>query len=404
MTTATMPLECLLKHIPPEVVYEHTPLEPSRNAMELWRPAVGQFVKPDDENDLWGELIYGSSELGEDMAFLTAGEGDHVRAMLEQNSAALQLLYQGIDRGQVQFAEFQNLDKIPGDSEFVCKLGDLARLPFIRFKLLAADGHFAAAAEELVRLLRIGEMICNGEGQMLHYLIGLWIRSASLRGIRRLTAHRDVPLAVLDGLLAVVQRSLGVPDGLAKSLRVDFCSISLPQLDRTVEQGDLETIVDRVLDLYYVPRQGVGFPILDVRQVAAADDWLAWRRQQILLLLEDHPKPLDKIATARLMGLTVAETIRELSYADRMGLLRTSPAGCTGCGGQFRRGRLERKTRFWPVELTPGFPYEPSSRSDAKPDEEGQAPGLSAARYRVTQAEPRRRPRKARAAWTIPSA
>ena len=80
MTTATMPLESLVRHVSPAVIYRHAPLEPSRNAMELWRPAVGQFVKPDDENDLWGELIYGSSELGEDTAFLAAGEGDHVRA------------------------------------------------------------------------------------------------------------------------------------------------------------------------------------------------------------------------------------------------------------------------------------------------------------------------------------
>ena len=386
MTTATMPLEALLKLVPQEVIYRRTPLEPSRNAMELWRPAVGAFVKPDDEKDLWGELIYGSSELGEDTALLTAGDAERVRAMLEQNVAALRLLYEGVDRGQVRFPEIHNLDQIPADSEFIYKLGELARLPFIRFKMLAADDHFAAAAEELVRLLRIGEMICNGEGQVLHYLIGLWIRSAALRGIRRLAVHRDVAPAVLDNLLGLVQRSLDVPDGLAQSLRVDFCSISLPQLDRTVEESDLETIVDRVLDLYYAPRQGVGVPVREVRQAAAADDWLAWRREQILLLLQDHPKPFDKIATARLMGSTVAETIRDLGYAAHMGLLDFA-GHLHRLRRQFRRGRLERKMRCWPVELTPGFPCEPPGRSDVEPDEEPPILGLSAVQDRVTPAE-----------------
>ena len=383
MMNSTTPLESLLEHVPPAVVYRRVPLDPRRNAIELWRPAVEYFVKPNDEKDLWGELIYGSIEMGRSATFLSVADEGLVRALLKQNSTALQLLYEGVDRGQFQFRDFQGLDQIPADSEFVCKLGELARLPFIRFKILAADGDFAAAGEELVRLLLIGEMICNGDGQVLHYLIGLWIRSAALRGIERLSRHPEVPGEVFEGLLAVIERSLNAPDGLSQSLRVDFCSISLPQLDRTVEDPDLETVVDRVLELYYVPRRDPASPTREIRQIATTDHWLGQRRQQILFLLEDHPNPFDKIGTARLMGSLVAETIRDLNYAERTGLLDFA-GRLHRLRRQFRRGRLERRTRYWPVELTPGFLFESSRRSDMEPYPEGVVGSVSAGRGLVT--------------------
>ena len=380
-----MPLESLLEHVPPAVVYRRVPLDPHRNALELWRPAVEYFVKPDDEKDLWGELIYGSVEMGRGAAFLSPADESLVRALLKQNSTALQLLYEGVDRGQFQFHDFRGLDQIPADSEFACKLGELARLPFIRFKILAADGDFAAAGEELIRLLRIGEMVCNGDGQVLHYLIGLWIRSAALRGIERLARHRSVPGEVFEGLLAVIERSLNAPDGLSQSLRVDFCSISLPQLDRTMEDPDLETVVDRVLELYYVPRRDPMAPVREVRPMTATDRSLDQRRQQILFLLDGHPNPFDKIGTARLMGSLVAETIRDLNYAERTGLLDLA-GRLHRLRRQFRRGRLERRTRYWPVELTPGFMSASSRRSDAEPFPEGVVGSISPVHSLLTDA------------------
>ena len=104
------------------------------------------------------------------------------------------------------------------------------------------DGDLPAAARELTRLLRTGEMICNGDGQVLHYLVGLWLRSAALRGIERLATHDSVTDEVRAELMADIDRAMIGPDGLAQSLRVDFCSISLPQLDRALEHESLEAV------------------------------------------------------------------------------------------------------------------------------------------------------------------
>lgn len=356
-----MSLKSLLELVPPAAVYRRVPLAPERSALEPWSQAVEAFVKPSDEDDLWGELVNVSNDRGEGIPTATV---DLAQEVLDQNAAALELLYEGITLERVQFPEFSTLETIPADSEFICRLGELARLPLVRFKLLAGDGDFPAAAEEIVRMLRAGEMICNGDGQMLHYLIGLWIRGAAVRAVSRLASDPHVPPTVLARLLETIQQSLKSPDGLAQSLRVDFCSMSLAQLDRAVEGPSLEAVVDRILEVYFLPRQRLVERTQGLAK-AAENVWLSRRRQQMLALLEGHSRPFDKIATARLMGTMVAETIHDLHYAERSSFL--------GLGGKlrrlrhhFRHGRLARKTRFWPPDLSPGLPLD-AGRADAAP-------------------------------------
>ena len=269
----------------------------------------------------------------------------------------MELLYDGVRRGQVQFPEVHQLEQVSGDSEFIYRLGELARLPFIRFKVLAAGGDWRAATDEILRLLRIGEMICNGEGQVLHYLIGLWIRSAAQRAIAQLAGHRRTPREVLVRLLEAIQRSLNSPDGLSQSLRIDFCGVVLPQFDQTVDGADLPAVVDRILEVYYAPRELDAEQALSPQSAAIAAAWLGHCRQRILRLLEGHPKPFDKAATARLMGEMIAEWVDDLTAIEKPGFLDFV--------GKFRRVRmrlhrdqLARKNRHWPEELTPGFPYE----------------------------------------------
>jgi hypothetical protein len=75
--------------------------------------------------------------------------------------------------------------------------------------------------------------------------------------------------------------------------------------------------------------------------------------------LSDHPRPLDKAATARLMGVIVAETIRDLKHSrqpaflDLVGQLHSMRR-------KMRLYRLARKVRFWPIALTPGVQIDTS--------------------------------------------
>ena len=81
----------------------------------------------------------------------------------------------------------------PAETEFASRLGEIARLHLIQFRLAFAEGDLVAAAEEAFRLEKIGHLISTGEGQMLHYLIGLWLLR---RGGSRLRARgREHPCA-----------------------------------------------------------------------------------------------------------------------------------------------------------------------------------------------------------------
>ena len=241
----------------------------------------------------------------------------------------------------------------------------------IRFRLWFSEGDFVSAAEELFRLETIGCMICNGEGQMLHYLIGLWLRAAAMRGFGHLAATSQTPRAVLERIVETLGDGLKAPDGLAQSLRVDLCTIALAQLDRTLEDPDPKKVVDKLLEVYYVPRSNLTVKTRGPDHAAIADGWLKERRRQILLLLGDHPKPLDKAATARLMGVVVAETIRDLNHSSQPAFLDVI-GQLHSMRRKMRLYRLARKTRYWPVELTPGVQIDTTGGMGVKPPGEGE--------------------------------
>ena len=387
---ANMPSSSLLELVPPSAVYRRIPLDPRLNALGPWREAAERFVAADGENGIWPRLVYTSPISSPPMSPADVG---FARELLRQNTACLDALDLGLQRGQLQFDEFQSLEQVSADTDFVFQLGEIARLHLVRFRLWFSSGDLVAAGEEVFRLEKIGSMICNGEGQILHYLIGLWLRAAAVRGFGCLAADHQAPRPVLERIVETLDDGLKAPDGLAQSLRVDLCTIALAQLDRTLEAADREKVVDRLLEVYYVPRRNLAAPLRGPEHAAIAEGWMEERRRQILLLLGDHPLPLDKAATARLMGAIVAETIRDLNHSRQPAFL-----GMIGQLHNMRRKlrlhRLARKTRFWPVELTPDVQLDPMAGRDAPAAGAGQittvrlpAENLTPARLAALQAK-----------------
>jgi hypothetical protein len=186
-----------------------------------------------------------------------------------------------------------------------------------------------------------------------------------------LAANVQTPRVVLERILETLDECLKSPDGLAQSLRVDLCTITLAQLDGTSEGPDLEEVVDKLLEVYYAPRQNLAAKVPGPEHAAIADGWLEERRQQILLLLDGHPRPLNKAATARLMGAIVAETIRDLNHSRRPAFLGVI-GQLHGMRRKLRLYRLSRKTRFWPVELTPSVRIDSTGGMGIKPPEAGE--------------------------------
>ena len=342
----------LLQLIPPLAIYRRNPLDWRLNALGPWQYAVENLAAA-EENGLWENLL---DTQAMPAAQITPVQATSARAILRRNAACRDALERGLERGRLQFDEFQSLQQIPADTDFVTRLGDAARLLLIRFHLWSTEGDLVSAAESLFRLEKIGAMISSGEGQMLHYLVGLWLRTAAARGFARLAAHRETPRAVLQRILQTVDECLKKPDGLAVSFRVDLCTFILAQLDRNVEDAELEKVVDQLLEVYYAPPRALFTNAGNTERAAIADGWRDERRRQIVLLLGNHPKPYDKAATARLMGAIVTEAIRAVNQFHRPALL-----GVVGRWHRLRRKllltNLARKTQFWPAELAPGLPF-----------------------------------------------
>ena len=380
----------LLELIPASAVYRRMALDPRLNALGPWRKATEEFVAPDDENGHWADLVYATQVSAKR---ILPAHLEFAREVLQQNEAVFDALDRGLERGQLQFGEFQSLEELPAETDFVSRLGETAWLHLIRFWVWFFAGDLVAAAEELFRLEKMGSMICNGEGQILHYLIGLWLRAAAVRGLGHLAANTQTPRAVLERILATLDEGLKSPDGLVQSLRVDLATIVLAQLDRTVDGPDLEKVVDKLLEVYYVPGCHLTAKVRGPEHAAIAEGWLEERRRQIFLLLGDHPRAFDKAATARLMGVIVAETIRDLNHSRQPAFLDVV-GQLHGVRRKLRLYRLARRTRFWPVQLTPGVQLDPLGDVALKPPEESvittirlPAENLTEARLKVLQAK-----------------
>ena len=190
-------------------------------------PVVQRRARPVDAGDL-----HGGRRPRRDRRRHSVEDAQALQDLVERNHEAMELLSESPARQRLQFPPIEVGSELDDDSEFVLRLSELARLPLIRAKLFAARDDAAAAGHELLTALRVGEMICQGEGQVLHYLIGLWIRSAALTGMQRMAERFPDATDMRRQFAAAVEEEMRTPEGLPVSIRADFCCISLPQLAR----------------------------------------------------------------------------------------------------------------------------------------------------------------------------
>ncbi len=365
-----MSVDELLKHVPPEVVYHRDPVAEEDNALGPLEEAFKHLVVPEFEEDpVWERALCGSSETEEDaedeseiewacevddtFEFPTGQDGEHIRAILEKNGRALELLDEAVRRGTFQLPTSSGRDTW-------WKLVDIqaarsaGRVRKLKAKALAVEGKFAEAADELAAILGIGRMLCGGDCCVVHYLVGQALSSMASATIPAFATIEDVPEEVLRSLLSAVQRILDVPDGLAQTVRFDFCCCDLDYVDQLPDGGSEEDLVEAFLAEYSFDDE-----LLDKLGHADIDEgeydtkWkeaAAQRRQRFLFLLGDHPRPFDKIATTRLLGEECADTIRRLGMPDRPRLLDFS-AYWFRLRRWFRRRRA-RQANAWPFAVT----------------------------------------------------
>jgi hypothetical protein len=175
-----MSVEELLQHVPPEVLYRRVPLAEDENALGPWREAIASYVGPgEDVQKLWDEAFDGRGDTVKPAVFPGGPEGDPIRKVLQQNQRTLELLEAGVRRGRFQFPELGGEATFDQDLEFLQTVRRTGQLLWMKAEECRADGEFAAAGRLLRASLGMGMMICNGDGFVVHYLIGNCVRGAA---------------------------------------------------------------------------------------------------------------------------------------------------------------------------------------------------------------------------------
>ncbi len=357
-----MSVESLLKHVPENLRYYRQPIPDEQNALTPWREAVAQYVAPDEDDELWGNLVYGrdknddpdneSSSEPESVPFPTGAEAERIQDILDANRRAIELLDEGIALGRLQLPvphfPLPGNDS-PAENHDLMELIRVNHVRHIRAKAWVAQGDLSAAADDIIAVLRSGDIFCGGEREVTLWFVGDCLRKMGLQGIERLVEKYDPPVSVCRTLLAAVEHSQQQPDGLVGALCVELRYYSLPRIDTIPETENVERIVDAFL---FEPDHQPLFPMDDElgaeKKAARTKHAFQRRRSKFLYVLQGHPRPFDKLAT---LELVVKEVGRQVEVAKAMNreIVRGLPDWALKLRTWWAHRQLKRQYSPWEV-------------------------------------------------------
>jgi hypothetical protein len=82
----------------------------------------------------------------------------------------------------------------------------------------------------------------RGDAVLIHYLVGVAVKSLGLSAVRWLAAKPDVPTTVLLELNAKLEPLVADREALADALRVEFHGFVVPMLDRLRDNNPIDTL------------------------------------------------------------------------------------------------------------------------------------------------------------------
>ena len=309
-----------LELVPPELRLEVKPLREEENAYPLWLEAGKAAVEIGDDDADLQEAFDGV--LKADGVFPGGEGGEGLKKLLRENQKALDLVKAGIARGHLQLPQVVSgsAEEHPGNTtKILLTYRRLCYTKIVQAKKLAGDGEFGRAGDELLNILRFGEVISDGDAYLIHYLVGVAIQSIGLKGLQWLGAR--APEQVVERLLGALQSRPAKGDQFAHALQVEFGYFFLRNLDEFPDQGKPgEVAKTLVKDL-----KGDGQEVL---------------RKGLESLLEGHERPFDKPQTVRLAGDFFARLVKnaKLGWKGREPILRTES---------------DAVLQVWPKELVP---------------------------------------------------
>jgi hypothetical protein len=358
----------LLDILHPHVRYKRVQVPETENAMSFFRRAVqhisniGDIEKLKKETDVCS-CSRESAACPSSQQALIAARLSQVDAVLVANRTTLELTNSGICCPRSQVPQLMGPKDIGRDMQVLGSLCNLFRLRSWQAHALAARGDYAAAAEQLVGTLRMANMICHGDGYVLHYMSGSVTRSAVLKDMVDIVKTCQPPAEPRSVLLAGVRRCMAEPDGLADAWRVELCVWALHHVEQLAKADSLEQLAERYQRIYFGEPSPQDPTSGDAGRVT--EEHRNELEQRFRYLLFRHPDPFDVRRTIRMLSDKALDQVLDI---ERPRWLRSvaAPVIATCWLLRYRLGRYERQRRAWPALFVPGLPITVADDEEAR--------------------------------------
>jgi len=312
-----MSASTLLELLPDEVRYTRQELPEDQNAYELWVEAFEHFCDADDDDQVYSDFFWGTDDEDEPTKPPTEAGYDHLRALVESNRKAFDLIDAGTARGRLQLPLID--DSFDASFDSITSIRAISRMRCVGAKLLFVEQQFEEMATELLSVLHIGELLCKSDGTVVDQMVGHAVIRSALCWIQEFASESKFSVALRTQLLTEFQQCQPSLDGLVQAYISDLCCCSIPMLEKVPENTDLKTLVEHLSEHWYnnttmsdiYAEMGEEFADEPISP-EVREERLGLRKRQLFLLLHGHPKPFDKEATARLVGKDTAEYIHSI--------------------------------------------------------------------------------------------
>ncbi len=354
-----------LSSLPKNVRYQRHSLADAKNAIAYWRKAIELLPSEPAPEAASSYLLYGP----EDPGAAEPTEWDYVELAewCQSADASMKTVDEGLRCDALQFPETNGFGTgWELVTELISGLRKISDLLAIRAKLLERNGEADGSVRELLKLYRMGELICNGEGLIVCYLVGSGIRGRALKQLAVVIQSKHLSSTVgrlaRDRLLQAVRRE----DGLVQACRVELIQFGIPTIDRVPETSNCETLVDYLVDQLYETslisdfddtHEKVSQSIRDERQLL--------RKEQLHQLLSGHPKAFDRGDTIRMLVQSTSRYISWLEFVMRSPNSRWRHRLRNMVSKRHRAKPSSDAIGIWPESLLPGFPFELFGEDDA---------------------------------------
>lgn len=148
-----------------------------------------------------------------------AFDREAARKVLEENAEAIKKL-----NASLSYADFQVPEsRSPADNVgYLLAWRELAYLSSCRMRLLLESGSETEALEEAFHLVHFGHRVAGGQGPVIHYLVGLAIKSLGVQGMVRCLRADNFEAAQLKRLADEVGRYRANDDALRDAYRAEY--------------------------------------------------------------------------------------------------------------------------------------------------------------------------------------